>query len=137
MRGNVISYVEMCQREGASLQRGMNFRLRGSHSVILMSVRKNSPYRDQVQEDGTVLIYEGHDEPKRQGLAEPKTIDQPERQSGGSLTQNGKFHEAAQRFKLDQKGPDIARAYEKIKDGAFGPTTVFFTWLIHGLNTTV
>jgi hypothetical protein len=38
MRGNVISYFEMCQREGSSLQRGMNFRLHGRHSVILMSI---------------------------------------------------------------------------------------------------
>jgi 5-methylcytosine-specific restriction endonuclease McrA len=42
----------MCQKEGTSLQRGMNFRLKGCHSVILMSVRPNSPYRDEVQEDG-------------------------------------------------------------------------------------
>lgn len=48
MRGHVISYIEMCQKEGTSLQRGMNFRLKGRHSVILMSVRPNSPYRDEV-----------------------------------------------------------------------------------------
>ena len=38
MRDNIIAYMDMCQREGASLQRGMNFRLRGRHSVILISV---------------------------------------------------------------------------------------------------
>ena len=44
-QGNeVISYMEMCRREGASLQRGMNFRLGGDHSVILMSLRPNAPY---------------------------------------------------------------------------------------------
>ena len=32
MRGNIISYFDMCQMEGTSLQRGMNFRLRGRHS---------------------------------------------------------------------------------------------------------
>jgi hypothetical protein len=62
VRGNVISYVEMCRIEGVSLQRGMNFRLRGRHSVILMSVRPNSPYRDEIQEEGSVLIYEGHED---------------------------------------------------------------------------
>jgi hypothetical protein len=51
MRGNIISYMDMCQREGTSLQKGMNFRLKGKHSVILMSVRKNSPYQDQITED--------------------------------------------------------------------------------------
>ena len=97
MRGNVISYIEMCQKEGTSLQRGMNFRLKGHHSVILMSVRLNAPYRDEVQDDGAVLIYEGHDEPRRTGISNPKALNQPERQSGGTLTENGKFHQAAQR----------------------------------------
>ena len=117
MRGNVISYIEMCQKEGASLQRGMNFRLKGCHSVILMSVRPNSPYRDKVLDDGAVLIYEGHDEPKRKGISDPKILDQPERLASGTLTENGKFHQAAQRFKADQKAPDIVQVYEKIKAG--------------------
>jgi hypothetical protein len=64
MRGTVISYFEMCQREGTSLQRGMNFRLRGRHSVILMSLRPNAPYADRVEDDGLTLIYEGHDVPR-------------------------------------------------------------------------
>jgi hypothetical protein len=94
----------------------MNFRLKGHHSVILMSVRRNSPYRDEVQ-DGTVLIYEGHDEPRREGKSDPKTLDQPKRQPGGSLTENCKINQAAQMFKLGKKGPDIVQVYEKIKDG--------------------
>lgn len=117
MRGSVISYIEMCQKEGTSLQRGMNFRLNGHHSVILMSVRPNSPYRDEVQEDGAILIYEGHDEPRRRGIADPKVLDQPERLSSGTFTENGKFHQAAQLFKAGQKGPDIVHVYEKIKTG--------------------
>lgn len=117
MRGHVISYLEMCQKEGTSLQRGMNFRLKGRHSVILMSVRPNSPYRDEVQDDGAVLIYEGHDEPKRNGILDTKILDQPERLAGGKLTENGKFHQAAQQFKSGKKGPDIVQVYEKIKDG--------------------
>jgi hypothetical protein len=59
---DIIPYYEMCQREGTSLQRGMNFRLHGKHSVILMSVRPNAPYADRVEEEGRVLIYEGHNE---------------------------------------------------------------------------
>jgi len=95
----------------------MNFRLKGRHTVILMSVRSNSPYRDEVQDDGAVLIYEGHDEPKHKGASNPKVVDQPERHPGGTLTENGKFHQAAQRFKSGQKGPDIVQVYEKIKAG--------------------
>ncbi|MDD3467795.1 MAG: HNH endonuclease [Campylobacterales bacterium] len=116
MRGNVISYMEMCQKEGMSLQRGMNFRVKGHHSVILMSVRKNSPYNDEVQDNGTVLIYEGHDEPNRNGI-NPKTTNQPEYQPSGKLTENGKFHQSAQQFKNGLKGPDIVQVYEKIKPG--------------------
>lgn len=117
MRGNVISYIEMCQKEGTSLQRGMNFRLKGKHSVILMSIRPNAPYKDMVQEDGAVLIYEGHDAYKTADITNTKTIDQPERTPKGSLTENGKFHLAAQRYKQNEKGPDIVKVYEKIKDG--------------------
>jgi hypothetical protein len=125
LRGNIIAYIEMCQREGTSLQRGMNFRLKGKHSVILMSIRPNAPYRDEVQEDGAVLIYEGHDEPKRKGISDPKAIDQPEHQPGGSLTENGKFHRAAQGFKSGTKGPDIVQVYEKIKAGIWSDNGYF------------
>ncbi|GHU10305.1 hypothetical protein AGMMS50225_13440 [Betaproteobacteria bacterium] len=119
MRGNVIPYIEMCQKEGTSLQRGMNFRLKGHHSVILMSIRPNSPYHDEVQENGAVLIYEGYDEPKckGKGISDPKSLDQPEWLPGGTLTENGKFHQAAQQFKAGKKSPDIVQVYEKIKAG--------------------
>ena len=99
----ILSYFEMCQREGTSLQRGMNFRLHGGHSVILMSIRPNAPYKDEIQEDGSVLIYEGHDMPKTSKTPNPKLIDQPELLPGGGLTENGKFHKAAQEFKAGKK----------------------------------
>jgi hypothetical protein len=134
MRGNVISYIEMCLKEGVNLQRGMNFRLKGHHSVILMSVRPNSPYRDEVQEDDSVLIYEGHDEPKRQGVSNPKALDQLERLPSGTLTENGKFHQAAQLFKSGLKGPDIVQVYEKIKPGIWTDNGFFHlvdSWIEH------
>lgn len=125
MRGNVIPYIAMCQKEGTSLQRGMNFRLKGRHSVILMSIRPNSPYRDEVREDGAVLIYEGHDVARSKGVVEPKRLDQPETLPSGTLTENGKFHRAAQGFKRGEKGPDIVQVYEKIKDGIWTDNGVF------------
>lgn len=125
MRGNIIAYIDMCQKEGTSLQKGMNFRLKGKHSVILMSVRPNAPYRDEVQEDGSVLFYEGHDEPKTSRIADPKSLDQPERRRNGSLTENGKFHKAAQDFKAGLKGPDIVQVYEKIKAGIWSDNGYF------------
>lgn len=71
MANEVISYLEMCGREGTSLQRGMNFGLGGDHSVVLMSVRPNAPYRDRLEYNGTTLIYEGHDEPQSAGVPRP------------------------------------------------------------------
>lgn len=125
MRGNIIPYLIMCQKEGTSLQRGMNFRLQGKHSVILMSVRPNAPYRDEIKEGGSVLIYEGHDEAKRNGLPYPKSLNQPEFNPSGSLTENGKFHKAAQGFKNGTKGPDIVQVYEKIKPGIWSDNGYF------------
>ena len=77
MSGNVLSHNEMCRREGASLQRGMKFGLGGNHSVILMSVRRNAPYRDRLEDGETTLIYEGHDHPKVTSCPNLKVVDQP------------------------------------------------------------
>ena len=41
----VVSFVEMFGREGMSLQRGMNFRRRDDHSVLLIIVRSGAPTR--------------------------------------------------------------------------------------------
>ena len=116
MRGKIISYTEMCANEGGSLQRGMNYRLRGGASVILMSLRKNSPYQDAVEDNGTTIIYEGHDVP-RNVHSSPKTVDQPYYREGGSLTENGKFSEAAKKYKRGVAAPEIIHVYEKVKTG--------------------
>jgi len=78
MENEIIPYLEMCQRERVNLQQGMNYRLGGTYSVILMSVRPNAPYRDAVVDDGTILIYEGHDVPRSDQSIDPKSLDQPE-----------------------------------------------------------
>jgi hypothetical protein len=75
--GDVISYLEMCQEEAASLQRGMNFRLGRDHSVVLMSLRRGAPYADRIEENGRVLIYEGHDISRTLRGRNPKKTDQP------------------------------------------------------------
>jgi hypothetical protein len=115
--GEIISYLEICGEEGVNLQRGMNYHLGGnSYSVILMSVRPNAPYADQIDAGGKILIYEGHDVPQRKGGPDPKTVDQPMYNPGGTLTQNGLFFEAAQIFKQGNK-PEIVKVYEKIRSG--------------------
>ena len=125
MTDNVLSHNEMCRREGASLQRGMNFGLGGHHSVILMSVRPNAPYRDRLEESGTVLIYEGHDHPRGAACPNPKIVDQPETTPTGRPTQNGKFRHAAQAFKSGKRPPERVRVYEKIRAGIWSYNGVF------------
>lgn len=98
----------------------MNFRLHGGHSVLLMSVRPNAPYKDEVREDGAVLIYEGHDHSRTDTTPNPKSLDQPERLPSGGLTENGKFHQAALDFKAGRKAPDLVRVYEKLRKGIWG-----------------
>ncbi len=116
-RSEVISYLDMCREEGVNLQRGMNYRLRDSYSIILMSVRAGAPYADRIEDEGQTLIYEGHNESTRLGRANPKILDQPMRTAGGRLTQNGLFCEAAAQFKQAQGIAERVKVYEKIQNG--------------------
>jgi hypothetical protein len=117
--GDIISYIEMCQEEGASLQRGMNFRLRGGSSVILMSLRPGAPYMDRIEDDGKTLVYEGHNRSKSTGGPNPKKVDQPKTLPSGKLTQNGLFLEAALKAKIGSAQAEFVKVYEKIKDGVW------------------
>ncbi len=114
----------MCQEEGINLQRGMNFRLKGGFSVILMSLRQGAPYADRIEENGNILIYEGHDIPSSKGGPKPKLVDQPERNPGGGLTQNGLFFNSARLCKEGKREAEIVKVYEKIKSGI---------WVYNGL----
>jgi len=130
MNNEIISYIEMCNREGLSLQKGMNFGVGGNHSVILMSLRHNAPYRDRIEGNGEMLVNEGHDVPKSNSV-EPKSVEQPEFNSGGSLTENGKFKHAAEDFKKGIRDPERVRVYEKIKPGIWSYNGLFHlidTW---------
>ena len=117
MDNEIISYIEMCQREGASLQKGMNFFSERSHSVVLMSTRKDAPYRDRVEDDGHTLVYEGHDAPRNATSGDPKVVDQPQFTPSGSRTENGRFYEAADHFKAGRGLPRLVRVYEKLHKG--------------------
>lgn len=124
-QGDVISYMEMCSAVGVNLQRGMNYRLCGAESVILMSRRIGAPYEDQVDEEGKTLIYEGHDCAKNAYCREPKKVDQPEFNPGGSPTQNGLFAEAVRRLKDSGGPPERVRVFEKIRDGIWVYNGIF------------
>lgn len=125
MANEIIAYIEMCQREGLSLQRGMNFDVGGNHSVILMSLRPNAPYHDQILDGGFTLIYEGHDVPRSQTCPNPKVIDQPETFPSGAPTENGKFYKAAQDFKNELRRPERVRSYEKLLPGIWSYNGIF------------
>jgi HNH endonuclease len=121
---DVVSYLEMCANFGVNLQRGMNFRLKGNESLILMSRRPGAPYADRFEEEGRVIICEGHDIPRTQGGPEPKQIDQPEFLPSGRLTQNGLFLDAVRNYKLGRAEAEPVRVLEKVRDGI---------WVYNGL----
>ncbi|MBN2224136.1 MAG: HNH endonuclease [Deltaproteobacteria bacterium] len=110
----------------------MNFQLGHNHSVILMSIRQGAPYNDRLENDGSTIIYEGHDVPRSSQNSRPKNIDQSEFQPNGRLTDNGRFHNAAQGVKLGKRLPERVRVYEKIKQGIWSYNGVFHlvdSWL--------
>lgn len=131
MHEDILSWNEMCGRESRKLQAGMHFRSGGSYSVLLMSTRKNAPYPDEMAEEGTVLIYVGHDAPRKNG-ADTSLVDQPEKLPTGGLTQNGKFHEAATWYKQGRHPAERVRVYEKLRDGVWADNGWFLlvdSWL--------
>jgi hypothetical protein len=122
--GDVVSYIEMCAGLGVNLQRGMNYRLRGDTSLILMSLRRGAPYADKVEEGGKVLIYEGHDAARTKDCPNPKAVDQPDFYSGGRPTQNGFFLQAVKRYKSGKTPAELVQVFEKIRAGI---------WVYNGL----
>lgn len=123
--GDVISYLEMCTEEGVNLQRGMNYHLRRDISVILMSLRRNAPYADRVEDNGRVLIYEGHDIPRTSENQIPKIVNQPMYNPGDTLTQNGLFYKAAERYKNRKDKAESVRVYEKLHRGIWVYNGIF------------
>lgn len=120
IRDDILSYREMCDAESVqTLQRGMNFRMKPSYSVILMSQRSNAPYNDRVHEDGLTIEYEGHDISKKSHDHNPKHEDQPERLPTGRLTQNGLFIQAVGKYKKGEQEPELIKVYEKIFPGVW------------------
>lgn len=125
MRDDILSYHEVVGREGRSLQAGMNFHVRPAYSILLMSMRKGAPYRDRWDDERNLLIYEGHDAPRRQGDPDPKTIDQQMYTPNGKLTANGKFYEAAKRAEDGTSPPEQVRVYEKLQTGIWSDKGMF------------
>lgn len=120
IKDDILSYREMCDAENVqTLQRGMNYRLWTTYSVILMSQRTNAPYNDKVHDDGVTIEYEGHDITKKSYEHNPKSEDQPEKLPTGNPTQNGLFIKAVNDYKKGRSGPEPVKVYEKILPGVW------------------
>lgn len=109
----IVSYREMCNEENQQqLQRGMNFNIRDSYSIVLMSVKPHAPYADRVSDDGFKIYYEGHDVPGDK----QKELDQPRQNPNGTLTQNGLFCAAIDEAKKTGFF-SLVKVYEKLQMG--------------------
>ncbi|MBI3664133.1 MAG: HNH endonuclease [Acidobacteria bacterium] len=103
----------------------MNYRLRTSYSVVLMSRRSNAPYADRILKDGETIEYEGHDAPRRDRAADPKSLDQPRLLPTGRFTQNGLFAEAIEAYQRNERDPELVRVYEKLFNGVWSDKGLF------------
>ena len=119
MKDEILSYWDMCSRQGMALQRGMYFRSPPAHGVILMSRRPNAPYADELSQDESVLLYEGHDTRRSSGVPDPKRVDQPRYEVEGKPTQNGQFSDWLDQTAQGLVSPAIFRVYEKMRPGVW------------------
>ena len=119
MKDEILSYWDMCSRQGMALQRGMYFRPPPGHGVILMSRRPNAPYADALSPDEAALLYEGHDVRRTQQTPDPKALDQPRFEMDGKPTQNGQFAAWVDDSTQDRVTPAIFRVYEKMRPGVW------------------
>ncbi len=124
-QSEIISYIEMCQREGLSLQKGMNFGDGKRASIILMSRRPGAPYEDAITDDGRTLIYQGHDIPKTASTLNPKIVNQELLLPSGKFSENGKFKNAADKYKEGMRPAEKVKVYEKIRDGIWSYNGLF------------
>ena|SRR3989338_3513453 len=125
MKDEILSYREMCNKLNLNtIQRGMNFRAVKGISIILMSVRSGAPYADKIDYKNNLLIYEGHDAPKRKNI-NPKQLDQPVLTENGNLTENGKFIKAIENYKRGLSEPEKVLVFDKLNSGIWSEKGVF------------
>jgi hypothetical protein len=143
VRGEVISYHELCRRERAPrLRRGMNFGLGGSYSVLL-TTRRGLPtsYGDQFWPNNRRIVYRGHDALRRvEATSEPRFLDQPLATPTGRPTQNARFLEAAAAYRRGERPPERVRLYEKLEVNVWEDLGLFHLvdgWTEHDGRRTV
>ncbi len=81
-----------------------------------MSRRRNAPYADRIEDEGRTLIYEGHDA-RKNDVRDPRPLTNHGVRPSGSLTQNGRFEQAA--LAVTHGAPEYVRVYEKLHDGVW------------------
>jgi hypothetical protein len=115
---SLIAYKQMCRNEGVRvLERGLNFRLNPSYSVLLLSSRPRALYENRISPDGKTIECEGHDIRKNILQLNPKAYDQTRTLKCGRLTQNGLFAEAAEAYMAGKRDAELVRVYEKHASG--------------------
>ena len=119
MKDEILTYWEMCSRQGMSLQRGMYFREPPAHGVILMSQRRNAPYADALSSDESILLYEGHDVRRTESTPDPKIFDQPRLEASGKPTENGRFASWVDALRQGKVAAGVFRVYEKMRPGVW------------------
>lgn len=117
MQHEILSWREMCRREGRNLQRGLHFRCNPGYCVALMTLRPGGPYADQTAEEDATLFYQGHDRWRSPDCPDPAAVDQPEFTAQGFRTQNGKFYCAALEFKHGYAPAELVKVYQKLLPG--------------------
>lgn len=113
------------------MQRGMNYRINANYSVILMNRKDNAPYSDSYENDGQILIYQGHDQPESKKDFYSKFKNQTIFNSSGNLNENGKFYKAAMDYKRKLRHPEHVKVYEKLFKGVWLYTGMYLlvdTW---------
>lgn len=118
---DVLTYDDIVRLEGFRIQKGINIHPKEKpYTILLMSIRQNSPYNDGFDEKGEILTYEGENINIRRDVRDdqkldPKKSDQPMFTKRGNLTNNGKLFIAAEDYKFKRRdNPESVRVYEKI-----------------------
>jgi HNH endonuclease len=120
-----LTFKMMCEREGLYFQRGMYFRHKPDHSVILSSGALDSNYDDLIDPKNEILIYQGHNAHRSKNTPFPQLVDQPEFNRNGTLSMNGRFFKAASDYAKSLAPPEAVRVYRKLGRGMWLDLKVF------------
>lgn len=122
---SILSTNELLAREGADLQKGMNYRKDGPLlSVFLVLPSHAGEYKDAWDPQTDTYIYLGHDSTTVEAGGRSK--DQLLMYADGKLTDNGKFYKAAHEYQDGLRASPLQiQVYEKLDPGVWYDKGVF------------